>query len=139
MAFYEQVAGQTRSPAVRELFRTLAEEEKKHAEMLAERGGPAAAARGAVPDTLAKLVLSGDIRKQIGAASYEAAAISAAIDMENKAVALYSQRAGQAADPAERDLYQWLADWERGHQRFLARINQELLEEIWQDSGFWPF
>ena len=43
------------------------------------------------------------------------------------------------ADPAERDLYQWLADWERGHQRFLARINQELLEEIWQDSGFWPF
>jgi rubrerythrin len=139
MAFYEQVAGQTRSPAVRELFRTLAEEEKKHAEMLAERGGPAAAARGAVPDTLAKLVLSGDIRKQIGAASYEAAAISAAIDMENKAVALYSQRAGQAADPAERELYQWLADWERGHQRFLARINQELLEEIWQDSGFWPF
>jgi rubrerythrin len=139
MAFYEQVAGQTRSPAVRELFRTLAEEEKKHAEMLAERGGPVAAARGAVPDTLAKLVLSGDIRKQIGAASYEAAAISAAIDMENKAVALYSQRAGQAADPAERDLYQWLADWERGHQRFLARINQELLEEIWQDSGFWPF
>lgn len=139
MAFYEQVAGQTRSPAVRELFRTLAEEEKKHAEMLSERGGPAAAARGAVPDTLAKLVLSGDIRKQIGAASYEAAAISAAIDMENKAVALYSQRAGKAADPAERDLYQWLADWERGHQRFLARINQELLEEIWQDSGFWPF
>jgi rubrerythrin len=139
MAFYEQVAGQTRSPAVRELFRTLAEEEKKHAAMLAERGGPAAAPRGAVPDTLAKLVLSGDIRKQIGAASYEAAAISAAIDMENKAVALYSQRAGQAADPAERDLYQWLADWERGHQRFLARINQELLEEIWQDSGFWPF
>jgi len=139
MAFYEQVAGQTRSPAVRELFRTLAEEEKKHAEMLAERGGPAAAARGAVPDTLAKLVLSGDIRKQIGAASYEAAAISAAIDMENKAVALYSQRGGQAVDPAERDLYQWLADWERGHQRFLARINQELLEEIWQDSGFWPF
>ena len=139
MAFYEQVAGQTRSPAVRELFRTLAEEEKKHAEMLAERGGPAVAARGAVPDTLAKLVLSGDIRKQIGAASFEAAAISAAIDMENKAVALYSQRAGQAADRAERELYQWLADWERGHQRFLARINQELLEEIWQDSGFWPF
>jgi len=139
MAFYEQVAGQTRSPAVRELFRTLAEEEKKHAEMLAERGGPAAAARGAAPDTLARLVLSGEIRKQIGAASYEAAAISAAIDMENKAVALYSQRAGQAADPAERDLYRWLADWERGHQRFLARINQELLEEIWQDSGFWPF
>jgi rubrerythrin len=139
MAFYEQVAGQTRSPAVRELFRTLAEEEEKHAAMLAERGGPAAAARGAVPDTLARLVLSGEIRKQIGAASYEAAAISAAIDMENRAVALYSERAAEAADPAERAMYQWLADWERGHQRFLARLHQELLEEIWHDSGFWPF
>jgi rubrerythrin len=137
--FYEQVAQQTHSPAVRELFRTLAAEEQKHAEILAERGGSPATAPGPVPDTLSKLVLSKDIRKQIGAASYEAAAISAAIDMENRAVALYSGRAGEAADPAERALYQWLADWERGHQRFLARIHQELLEEIWQDSGFWPF
>lgn len=137
--FYEQVAVQTGSPAVRELFRTLADEEAKHAALLAERGGPAAVPAGEVPDTLSSLVLSGEIRRQIGAASYEAAAISAAIEMENKAVALYSGRAGQASDPAERELYQWLAEWERGHQRFLARINQELIEEIWQDSGFWPF
>ena len=137
--FYEQVAGQTLSPAVRELFRTLAAEEQKHTEILTERGGPAAAVPGPVPDSLSKLVLSKEIRKQIGAASYEAAAISAAIDMESRAVALYSERAGKAAEPAERALYQWLAEWERGHQRFLARIQQELLEEIWQDSGFWPF
>ena len=136
-AFYEQVAGQTRSPAVRELFGTLAAEEQKHAEILLERGG--SAAPGPVPDTLSRLVLSRDIRKQIGAASYEAAAIAAAIDMENRAVALYAERAGEAADPAERAMYQWLAEWERGHQRFLARLHQELLEEIWQDSGFWPF
>jgi rubrerythrin len=136
-AFYEQVARQTRSSAVRELFGTLAAEEQKHAEILSERDAPAVS--GTAPDTLAKLVLSADIRKQIGAASYEAAAISAAIDMENRAVALYAQRAGEAADPAERAMYQWLADWERGHQRFLARLHQELLEEIWQDSGFWPF
>jgi rubrerythrin len=135
--FYEQVAGQTRSPAVQELFGTLAAEEQKHAEILAKRGG--FAAPGPVPDSLSKLVLSEEIRKQIGAASYEAAAISAAIDMENRAVALYSGRAGEASDPAERAVYQWLAEWERGHQRFLARLHQELLEEIWQDSGFWPF
>jgi len=92
-----------------------------------------------VPETLSGLVLSEDIRRQIGAASYEAAAISAAIDMENKAVALYSGRAGEAPDAAERELYRWLAEWERGHQRFLARIQKELLEEIWHDSGFWPF
>ncbi len=135
--FYEQVAAQTRSPAVRELFATLAAEEQKHAEILVERGGTAAP--GPVPDTLSKLVLNREIRRQIGAASYEAAAISAAIDMENRAVALYSERAREAADPAERAMYQWLADWERTHQRFLARLHQELLEEIWHDSRFWPF
>jgi len=138
-AFYEQVAGQTRSPAVRELFRTLAAEETKHVEILTQRGGPRTAGPGEVPETLSGLVLSEDIRRQIGAASYEAAAISAAIDMENKAVALYSGRAGEAPDAAERELYRWLAEWERGHQRFLARIQKELLEEIWHDSGFWPF
>jgi rubrerythrin len=136
-AFYEQVAAQTRSPAVRELFETLAAEEQKHAEILVQRGG--SSAPGPVPDTLSKLVLSREIRRQIGAAGYEAAAISAAIDMENRAVALYSERAGEAADPAERAMCQWLAEWERGHQRYLARLHQELLEEIWQDSGFWPF
>jgi rubrerythrin len=136
-AFYEHVAAQARSPAVRELFSTLAGEEQKHAEILVERRG--LSAPGPVPDALSKLVLSREIRRQIGAASYEAAAISAAIDMENRAVALYSERAGEAADPAERAMYQWLAEWERGHQRFLARLHQELLEEIWQDSRFWPF
>jgi rubrerythrin len=124
---------------VRELFGTLAAEEQKHAAILTERGGPRAAAPGPVPDTLSRLVLSREIRKQIGAASYEAAAIAAAIDMENRAVALYSQRAEKTADPPERALYQWLAEWERGHQRFLARLHQELLEEIWQDNRFWPF
>ncbi len=136
-AFYEQVAAQTRSPAVRELFGTLAAEEQQHAEILVARGG--SAAPGPVPDSLSRLVLSREIRRQISAASYEAAAISAAIDMENRAVALYSERAGEAADPTESAMYQWLAEWERGHQRFLARLHQELLEEIWQDNRFWPF
>jgi rubrerythrin len=138
-AFYEQVAGQTGSPAVRELFRTLAAEEARHAEVLAVRGSGAATAPGPVSDALSGLVLSKDIRKQINAAGFEAAAISAAIDMENRAVALYSGRAKEATDPEECELYRWLTEWERGHQRFLARIHQELLEEIWHDSGFWPF
>jgi rubrerythrin len=138
-SFYEQVAAQTRSPAVSELFRTLADEEAKHAEILTARAGNAASAGGPVPDTLSRLVLSEEIRRQIGGASFEAAAIAAAMDMENRAVGLYSGRAGETSDRSERELYLWLADWERGHQRFLARIHRELLEEIWQDSGFWPF
>lgn len=137
--FYEQVASRTESPAVRELFSTLAAEEEKHARILAAKGGPRLPADRELPDSLSQAVLTGEVRRQISAASFEAAAISAAIELENRAVAVYSARAQAASDPGERELYAWLAQWERGHQRFLAKINEELLEEIWQDRGFWPF
>jgi len=42
-------------------------------------------------------------------------------------------------DPREQELYRWLAQWERGHLKFLAEINAELLEEVWHESSFWPF
>ena len=137
--FYEQVASQTKAPAVAELFRMLAEEEKKHAQALSSRTGPAAPERESVPDTLSSTILNAQVRRQIGAASYEAAAISAALELENRAVAVYSERAESAADPQEKELYRSLAQWEMEHQRFLARLNSELIEEIWNDNGFWPF
>lgn len=135
--FYEQIAGQTASPAVRELFELLAEEETKHIEILSAKDGWRTPTD--TPDTLSAKVLTQEVRRQISAASYEAAAISAAMEMENRAVAVYSARAEAAVDPKERELYRWLTQWEREHQRFLADINRELLEEIWHDRGFWPF
>ena len=84
-------------------------------------------------------ILSKEIRQQITAASYEAAAISAAIEMENRAVQIYSDRADASFDVKEKQLYSWLAQWEKGHLKFLAEINDELVEEIWYESNFWPF
>ena len=59
--------------------------------------------------------------------------------MEERAVALYSERADAAEDPSERTLYQWLADWERSHLSFLAQLDKEVREAIWNDNQFWPF
>ena len=84
-------------------------------------------------------ILSKEIRQQITAASYEAAAISAAIEMENRAVQIYSDRADASNDGKEKHLYSWLAQWEKGHLKFLAEINDELVEEVWYESNFWPF
>jgi rubrerythrin len=137
--FYEQVAAQTKASAVRELFRTLASEEERHVQVLSRRAGPAAPEGEPVPDNLSSSILNVEVRRQITAASFEAAAISAALELENRAVAVYSERAESATDPGEKDLYRWLAQWEREHQRFLARINSELIEEIWNDNQFWPF
>ena len=71
-----------------------------------------------------------DITKQISAASFEAAAISAAMDFESRAVKIYSERAESATDTNEKELYKMLADWETGHNVLLHKINDELKEEI---------
>ena len=59
--------------------------------------------------------------------------------MEEKAIALYSRRAETAQDPAEETLYQWLAGWERGHLSFLAQLDKEIKEAVWNDNQFWPY
>jgi rubrerythrin len=91
------------------------------------------------PDDVARAVLSEEMKSQISAAGFEAAAISAAMDFEAKAVELYSSRAGSAEDQNEKALYQMLADWERGHHQWLMRIDKDLREQVWYDNNFWPF
>ena len=91
------------------------------------------------PDTEAVMILSEKVKNEISAAGFEAAAISAAIDFENRAVEVYQKRADEATDPNEKDMYQALADWERTHHRLLFKLNEDLKEQVWNDSNFWPF
>jgi rubrerythrin len=83
--------------------------------------------------------LSERVKKEISAAGFEAAAISAAIDFENRAIEVYQGRANNAMDPNEKEMYQTLADWERTHFHMLHKIDEDLKEQIWQDNNFWPF
>lgn len=146
-AFYQKVANDTHSDAAREFFRQMAEEEKKHIQILTEQFGSlqkTGAFKPAELDTdasadLSPAVMTKQWKEQITAASFEAAAISAAMEMEKNAIKLYSQRAADAADSEERAMYRWLADWETSHLEHLARIDRELTEEIWFDNQFWRF
>jgi rubrerythrin len=144
-AFYEMVAQQTKSDDVKKIFTMMAEEEQTHVEFLSKQFASynknqkfdkieLKADAGIVDE-----ILSGDIKKQISAASFEAAAISAAIDMETKAIEVYSKQAAEATDPNEKELFSWLADWEKGHHKVLHELNEQLKEDIWYDNQFWPF
>jgi rubrerythrin len=84
-------------------------------------------------------VITADFKKEISAADYEGAAISAAMSMEQNAIKLYGDRASEANDPNEKALYRWLADWEAQHLNFLSEIDKDLKEQIWHDNSFWPF
>jgi len=146
-AFYHQVAAGTANQAIKDFFETMVEEERRHVEILEAQFRSydqtqvfeKLAAEANDGTTLSDMVLTPELMEQIGAAGYEAAAISAAILMEEKAVALYTQRAEAAQDANQRDLFQWLAAWEQGHLRFLVQLDKEIRQAIWQDSGFWPF
>ena len=146
-AFYSQVAGQTSGKAVKQFFEMMAEEEVKHVKILSHQFKAyktnsqftADVINDDHGDDVAKKVLTREMKNEISAADYEAAAISAAMSMEENAIKLYSERAQNAADPNEKALYEWLAKWEMQHLRFLAEIDRELKEAIWNDNTFWPF
>ena len=146
--FYNTVAGQTQNEQVKKIFTLMAKEEQLHLDQLSQqykeyrKNGKFIVQKHDVSDneeSIANFVLNPEVRKTLSAASYEAAAINAAIDMENKAIEVYSQRAKEATDPNEKELYTWLADFERDHHKILHNLNKELMEEIWYDNSFWPF
>ncbi|OFX19155.1 MAG: hypothetical protein A2033_02015 [Bacteroidetes bacterium GWA2_31_9] len=146
-AFYAQVAEQTKSPEVKEVFNIMAEEEIMHEKILAEEFKNYSKSQNFVAlnlpednyNQIAKLILNKDLKNKISSASFEAAAISAAIDMETKAIEVYAERAKTATDDNEKKLYQWLSEWEKGHHKILLDLDNELKEKIWFDNQFWPF
>jgi rubrerythrin len=146
-AFYTTAAKQTQSDAAKKIFEMMASEEDEHINFLSKQfayyeqnkvfmkvGGTAD-----TDESTAMAILSEEIKKQVNAASFEAAAISAAMDFETRAVQIYSERAVAAEDVNEKEMYQMLADWEKGHHFWLHKINEDLKEQIWYDNNFWPF
>jgi rubrerythrin len=146
-AFYSKIARQTSGNAVKAFFELMADEEVKHVDILTEQYKAYRHNEKFIPgeyhenheNSISAKVLTKELKEEISAADYEAAAISAAIAMEKNAIQLYSDRASDAEDPNEKALYKWLADWERQHLNFLAEIDKELIEEVWYDNNFWPF
>ncbi len=144
-AFYTQAARNSESRSAKKIFEMMAEEEDEHIDFLTKQ------ARNYVKnhtfihpephheDDHDTEILTEKIKEEINAASFEAAAISAAIDFENRAIEVYSKRAEEAEDPAEKEVYAMLAEWERGHHHLLHKLNEDLKESIWNDNNFWPF
>lgn len=147
-AFYSNVAEKSDSESAKKIFQMMAEEEDEHIKFLSEQFkhyektneflSPEGYEEPA-EDEVALKVLSDKMKKEINAASFEAAAISAAIDFEDRAVKIYAGRAEESVDPNEKALYSMLAKWEMGHQKMLHELNEELKQEIWNDNSFWPF
>ena len=147
VAFYTNVAGQSSDPEISTIFKTMAEEESIHVKFLSEqflcfeknKEFTCPNLQDQAADSIANMVLSEEVKNRIAAAGFEDAAISAAIEMEKKAIDVYSAQAETARDPNEKKLYNWLSDWEKGHLKILNDLDNELKEKIWYNNQFWPF
>lgn len=147
-AFYANVALQTQSEAAKKIFNIMSEEEDEHIRFLSKQYKSYTQNHSFIKpeehnqdtdETTVMNILTEELKKEINAASFEAAAISAAMDFETRAVKIYSDRAAEATDPMEKETYIMLADWEKGHHALLHRLNEDLKEQIWNDNNFWPF
>ena len=147
-AFYQKLAEQTDNEEVKNIFRIMADEEQLHIDFLSEQFAyyqknnklnPGKITMKPTEDSIANTILSPEIKKNLSAVGYEAAAITAAIDMEKRAIAVYAERAETATDPSEKELYTWLSNWENDHLNILAKLDKELMEQVWYDNSFWPF
>jgi rubrerythrin len=145
MAFYNAVAQATPNISVREIFRSMALEEKKHIQMLSDQyisltknGKMIPMDWSEKPMDFSTQIITKKIRESVSGAGYEAAAIGAALAMEEQAIKFYSARAETTSDKNEEELYQWLANWEKTHLDVLVAIDNELKEAVWFDNKFWP-
>ena len=146
-AFYAMAARQTESEAARKIFEMMAAEEDEHINFLSRKFAYYEKNKSFMKvdetadtdESTVMAILTEEIKSQVSAAGYEAAAISAAMDFETRAVQIYSDRAVSATDKNEQEMYQMLADWEKGHHFWLHKINEDLREQIWYDNNFWPF
>ncbi len=143
--FYQKVADQSKIPDVRKFFQDMADDEKQHVAALKAQFEFYQKHKKFDPEinqellsSVADEVLNPKLKELIESASYEAAAISAAIDFEKKAVELYGNRAKEASDPEERKLFSWLSEWEQGHLDAIVKLDEQLQEKVWFDNGFWP-
>ncbi len=58
--------------------------------------------------------------------------------LEEQTVKFYSEHASSTDDYVAKELYHWLANWEKTHLTFLSELDRELSESVWYDNKFWP-
>lgn len=145
--FYEVAAKQAEDLSVKKFFQEMSDDESYHDRYLSNiysnlnRSGliPKIDLTESDIRKASRFVIDNDLITKISSASYEAAAISAAIEMEKKSIQLYSEQADKATDSEEKNMFEFLRNWEKGHLEVLEKINQEIQEKIWFDNSFWPF
>lgn len=139
--FYQMAAGQTKVQEVREVFLSLAEEEKKHEQYLRNLYETVLANKSGsfeVPCAVDSPNLFNRDQLLKESPSLLVSALSVGVMMEEASIEFYKEAAKTTKTENARKLYLQLADWENEHFNTLEQAYDFAREEWWAKQGFSP-
>ena len=147
--FYTRAAAQAGHPRTRALFESVARDEVAHREWLEAQEASlrqqgrwlSGTGRPMPPQgtTEGLPIFSEDEIVDITAHTSELTALRTAVLIEQDAVNFYERAAEQTGDPAGKEMYRFLADFEREHRRVLEEEYTFLMGAFRDAMGFAPF
>lgn len=146
LRFYEVAANRCTSQAAKELFQDLAKDEVRHRQELEKQFRHLLKGEKAdfMPEDSHKdlrfrdPVIGTELKQQVEDAWFDSAALSIGVMLEKKAMEYYRKRELVSSDKATKELFAWLARWEKGHLDRLTALERAMREEIWHEARFWP-
>ncbi|UCF09554.1 MAG: ferritin family protein [Candidatus Bipolaricaulota bacterium] len=145
--FYSMAAERSDDPGARGAFSALAEDERRHHELLRTRYGEIV--RGE-PVDWSELrgheaasegpggFFSEAFHERLEGRHLEMSALAIGILLERESIAFYSRSAAEASDPEVRAFFEGLAAWENEHYQALLRQQDALKDEYWRANRFEP-
>lgn len=143
---YNHAAQTTEDPAARAMFEDLAKDEEQHVRILQaqlesyrdEGKMDLSQVHPAEVDHGASHIIDDGFRRSVKRGAFEMAVIGIGCDLENKAIAYYTQQADKAEDEDLKQLFTWLSEWEVGHLNALMELQKFTQDEYWAQQGFSP-
>ncbi len=136
ITFYTEAAGKTKNPVGKKMFLTVAEDEKRHLEMVNRIiKGLDISYKEASPMKNVKTVfesLKNELMKKVVATSDELESFKIAMNMETEGIEFYKKAAGSVKTEKERELFHKLIKEEEQHYSIFSNTHFHL-----SNTGSW--
>ncbi|MHC4551747.1 MAG: ferritin-like domain-containing protein [Planctomycetota bacterium] len=122
--YYLDLVSKTSHAGLQNIFRMLAEDEHKHEQIIAQsKSGNCGMAETTVLETAKNVFQQArELGQTVDLSGDEAALYRHAMELEQKSISFYLDRAEQEDQPQQKQLFETLADEEKKHYRLLEGL-----------------
>ena len=145
--FYKLASEKTKDEKGKEVFLSLAEDEKKHYqilkgqyEQLRKTGGVEFRDKKVefFKSDSPSPIFSEDFRKRIKDMHFEMSALSIGALLEKNSIEYYRKSAKESENEEIQKLFSYLVEWEEEHLKALITQQRYLKESYWEEARFFP-